>query len=163
VLFRSKLKHVTSVKFLRIIYFSLFQSHIQYCLPVYGSAFPSIMNSLFLVQKKCIRQIGVNNTINSTNALFKEFDIMPLKALYYYRCYCYIKKHYNLCTDSLRINRRNLTYANNNVFHTTRAHNTLQYRKTSLLNKLRTNLLEMNKTEIKKHCLWLFENNELDF
>src|SRR5690606_25281519 len=71
----SKLKHVTSIKFLRIIYFSLFQSHIQYCLPVYGSAFPSIMNSLFLVQKKCIRQIGFNNTINSTNALFKEFDI----------------------------------------------------------------------------------------
>src|SRR5690606_31459740 len=145
VLCMFKLKSIANVKLLKMIYYSYFQSHIQYCLSVYGSAFPSVLNRLHVLQRKIIRLIGscVGNA-NSSLALFKEFDILPFSALYYYRCFCYIKKHFCDYIQSMSFNSRNLSYSNNFLFKTTRAQSTLKFRKVALLNSLKTDLLVIN-------------------
>jgi len=159
-----KLKNIANIKLLKLIYHSYFQSHIQYCLSVYGSAFLSVLNPLLVLQRKLIRRIGscVGNTSSSLDML-KEFDILPFTALYYYRCFCYIRKHFSDYIPSMSFNSRTLTYANKFLFKTTRAQNTLNFRKAALLNSLTNDLLTVNKRSLKQHCFRIYTDACLNF
>lgn len=84
-----KQRRSCSRKMLRIVYFSFFQSHIQYCVTSFGGAFPSVFSTSFNLQKNCLKIISNVNHYSNINELYVINKILPIKQLYYYRIFCY--------------------------------------------------------------------------
>ena len=61
---------------LRMLYFSLINSHLYYALPVYGCASASILKPIILLQKKAIRIISRSAYRAHTEPLFKQHKIL---------------------------------------------------------------------------------------
>ena len=77
---------------LKTIYYAHIQPHIAYCLPIWGSTFPTHLNSIFILQKRAIRLITNSPYLEHTNPLFqsthiiKFFDLVKLElASYMYK------------------------------------------------------------------------------
>ena len=66
------------------LYFALIHSHISYCTSVYGSATPTSLSKLIVMQKKAIRTICNVPSRTHTAPLFKELKILPLEKLISY-------------------------------------------------------------------------------
>ena len=60
------------------MYFSLFHSHLTYCLPVYSCTSTNNINSLHLKQKAAIRIITHSKYNSHTQPLFHQLQILPL-------------------------------------------------------------------------------------
>jgi len=81
----ARLKHITNVKFLKMIYFAFIQSHFQYCISVWGGIHDSTVNSLILLQKRAIRIISNADFYAHTAELFSALSILPFRSLYLYK------------------------------------------------------------------------------
>ena len=69
-----------------LLYKSLIQSHIEYCLPVWGNALDTHMKPLEIIQRKAIR-VATNSKYNShSDPLFHQINAYTLKDLYLIRC-----------------------------------------------------------------------------
>src|SRR5690606_6687420 len=90
-----RLRKIASLKLMKLMYYSFFQSHLQYCLAAYGNTFFTNLQPLRTLQKKSVRLISGNDATMHSYLLFKNYNILPLTSLYFYRCYLYLKKHYN--------------------------------------------------------------------
>lgn len=67
---------------LRLVYFAHFQSHLMYCLSVWGGIISKQqLKRLFVLQKKCIRVISHKSYNSHTEPLFKELNILPFEKL----------------------------------------------------------------------------------
>ena len=74
-------KNFLPEKALKSIYYSLFHSHLVYCLPVWSSASQSLLKKITILQKKAIR-ILTHNVYNAhTEPLFKKEKILPFEKL----------------------------------------------------------------------------------
>ena len=77
--FINRAKNLLTVDTLKMLYHSLVNSHLLYCLPAWSCGLESTLNPLIRMQKKAIR-IVTNKRYNShTVPIFKEFEILPLK------------------------------------------------------------------------------------
>ena len=70
-----KIRYQCNKKVLRSLYFSLFESHLAYGLPVWGSANLALTQKLFILQKKAIRAITFSDFRAHTTPLFKDLNI----------------------------------------------------------------------------------------
>ena len=69
-----------------LLYKSLIQSQIEYCLPVWGNALPTHIKPLEIIQRKAIR-VATNSKYNShTEPLFHQANALTVKDLYLIRC-----------------------------------------------------------------------------
>ena len=50
-----RIRHNIPKEYYKSIYFSLFESHLSYCITVFGKANRSLTNRLFITQKHCMR------------------------------------------------------------------------------------------------------------
>ena len=80
-----KIRHQCNKKVLRSLYFSLFESHLSYGLPVWGSANQALIEKLFILQKKAIRAITFSDFRAHTSPLFKEINILKVRDLFQYQ------------------------------------------------------------------------------
>jgi len=64
------------------IYYSLFYSHIFYCLLVYGTLTQTAMEKIVLQQKKFVRSIINAPRLEHTNPIFNNFKILKMKNLF---------------------------------------------------------------------------------
>ena len=74
----SKLKHIFPQKILKTIYSSLIESHINYCLVLWGTNYDRI----FKLQKKAVRTISLAHYKSHTSPLFKSLGILNIKDMY---------------------------------------------------------------------------------
>jgi len=88
-----KMAFVASSQFLKRLYYAFIQSHLQYCLSVYGGTFWGILQPLFVIQKRAIRIICKVNNREHTENLFKMLNILPLNKLIIYRTILYYNKN----------------------------------------------------------------------
>ncbi len=120
---KRKLNHATSTinrlhKFLpeslyRQLYFTLFESHLSYCISAWGGASQQCLTSVFIAQKHCLRVLFGDREAyfekfrttararpmgkqaldskfyikEHTKPLFKKHSILALENLYTYHCY----------------------------------------------------------------------------
>ena len=122
-----------------------FQSHLQYCLVAYGSSFPSVHSPLIVLQKKAIRLITKSSHLAHTSNLFNSMQILSFYKLYYFRCLCFIKKHYDTFNFQLSYSRRLNYFVSQNTYRTTRALNSLEHRSVFLLNAINIDIREATK------------------
>lgn len=79
---------------LRMLYFALVQSRIEYGLFLWGSAYNVHLNSIFLQQKHFVRIITAKKITEPSRPLFVQLKILPLKYLFVFKVLkYYIRSH----------------------------------------------------------------------
>lgn len=81
----NKHRHVLPKSVKRVLYNSLFYSHLCYCNLVWGNTTDSNLNRIHLLQKKVIRIIADVSYIHHTESLFQSYKILTIQQLYNYR------------------------------------------------------------------------------
>ena len=94
------LKHTFPTSALKTIYHSLIYPYLNYCNLIWGSAASSHLESLTLIQKKCIRNICKVGYYDHTEPLFNEQKILTVPKIYNYNCAKFIFQCYNNDTYS---------------------------------------------------------------
>ena len=86
---------------LKTIYLTLTYPYFNYCNLIWGTAYPSNLNSLVILQKKCIRIINKTGYLDHTDPLFKSSKLLKLEQIHTLSCAKFIYNCY-----------RSITYAN---------------------------------------------------
>ena len=108
----NRIKDDVPQRFHKDLYYTLFESHLSYCINVWGGVAPVKLNPLFVVQKRCIRILfgdketyfekfetcarcrPLNNQIHGeefyclehTKPIFNNLEIMTVHNIYSYHC-----------------------------------------------------------------------------
>lgn len=79
------LKNICHVNVLRLIYFSIIESKLQYGITCWGGIYFTNINTLLVAQKKIIRIMARVPRTEHAMVFFKQFHILPLRYLYVFR------------------------------------------------------------------------------
>ena len=90
-----RVKHVLAKYNLKIIYFDLFHPHLEYGLILWGAANATLVNKLFVLQKKAIRLVTGSCYNEHTNPLFSQLKILKLTDMYELHLAKFIYSLYN--------------------------------------------------------------------
>ena len=74
-------KNLLTQKALKAVYYSLFHSHLIYCLPIWSSTSTSNLTKLISLQKTAIRLITNSRYNEHSEPLFKSCKILPFNLL----------------------------------------------------------------------------------
>ena len=113
----NRIKDSVPQKHHKDLYYTLFESHISYCISVWGGVAPRKLNPLFIAQKSCIRIMFGNYSLSEkyktcarsrplgkqflgpefyckehTKPLFKELELMTIYNLYTYSTFMELLK-----------------------------------------------------------------------
>lgn len=77
----NRVKYLLKEASLLMLYTSLIMPYLTYCCEVWGTAYSSVTERLYLLQKKAIRIISHKGKREHTNPLFIKLKIMKLKDL----------------------------------------------------------------------------------
>ena len=69
------------------------ESYLNYCIITFGNAYPSHIDQLKIVQKKCIRIIANQPPYAHCNPLFNSFNLLKLADIYKYNLGIYMYKN----------------------------------------------------------------------
>jgi hypothetical protein len=78
-----KIRDLCPAPVLRSLYFSIFNSHLSYGLPVWGNANRYYLDKIFKIQKMAIRAISFADFNAHTSPIFKKLEILTLQDLYH--------------------------------------------------------------------------------
>ena len=106
------LKDIIPPRCLRIIYFSLIQSYIQYCLPIFGATFDTHIEPLRILQKRAIRIINNASYHAHTDPLFFKSNILKIDDLYLHSIACHAFKNQDLLNNYRRSHTYNTRFRN---------------------------------------------------
>lgn len=86
------LRNFCTIKILKLVYFALVQSILQYCVVGWGGAFSSNLLPLKSVQNLILKCMCRKGRLDSPSPLFQELSIMSFETIYKYNCLLAIKK-----------------------------------------------------------------------
>ena len=76
-----KIRHFVPLSTLRIVYFSLVQSHLQYSLLNWSRANKTVFHSVEVLQNKILRACLFHDRFTSTSVLYNQFHVLKLNDL----------------------------------------------------------------------------------
>ena len=77
----------------RTVYYALFESHLRYALPFWGTCCAAQFDRIFKLQKRAVRySLGLNSRTHCRD-FFKELKILTLPSLFIFESVCLIRKH----------------------------------------------------------------------
>ena len=100
ILEKENIQLIASLELLKILYNSLVESILTYCIVIWGGGYKNALRNVTMSQNTVIKIIFKKNRRHSTEALYKETKILPLRALFVYRCLIYLPKlrsHLPIC------------------------------------------------------------------
>lgn len=68
---------------MRLIYFSLVESHIRYGITAWGGALKTHLNQLEVIQRRFLKLILHKNSRYNSNSLYRELKVMDIRQLFY--------------------------------------------------------------------------------
>ena len=77
-----KIRHFADMKILRLIYFSLFYSHLQYCIIDWGRAYKTVIRPVQVLQNRIFKYMTFSKRTSSANNIFKLLKILKVSDLY---------------------------------------------------------------------------------
>lgn len=77
----------------RNVYFALVESHLRYALPYWGACSQYLFNSVFVLQKRAVRNLCNAHPRTHCRPLFIENGILTLPSLFILETACLIHKH----------------------------------------------------------------------
>jgi len=75
-------RHFADIKILRLIYFSLFHSHLQYCIIDWGRAYETVIRPVQVLQNRIVKYMTFSNRTLSASNIFKLLKILKVSDLY---------------------------------------------------------------------------------
>ena len=108
-----KFKYIFLYIILFLIYTSLIESHINYCLLLWGTNYDKI----FKLQKQAIRTISLNHFKAHTSPLFKSMNLLDIRDIYQLQI---LKLYYKVKNSLVPSYFTNFTIYNRNNVHTSR-------------------------------------------
>ena len=78
-----KIRYSMNTDCLRHKYLSLVYPHLLYCSALWGGAYKTFLDSLFVCQKKLLRTMFNKQQYDHTSPLFKEFKLLKLHDIIY--------------------------------------------------------------------------------
>lgn len=69
---------------LRSLYYSLCYPYLIYCLSIWGCTWPTIVNKVYVAQKRILRTMTFKGKYDSTSLLFKDLSILKFDLLIKY-------------------------------------------------------------------------------
>lgn len=88
-----KCKRFFSDKTLLALYNSFVYPYLNYCIPVWGNTYESILDPLVKLQKRAMRIIaGVKSRISS-DPLFRKFKVLKVNQIYLYFVHIFVLKY----------------------------------------------------------------------
>uniref|UniRef100_A0A6P7GKQ2 Uncharacterized protein LOC114337976 n=1 Tax=Diabrotica virgifera virgifera TaxID=50390 RepID=A0A6P7GKQ2_DIAVI len=77
----------------RTVYYALFESHLRYALPFWGTCCATQFERIFKLQKRALRySLRLNSRVHCQE-FFKKFKILTLPSLFVFESVCLIRKH----------------------------------------------------------------------
>uniref|UniRef100_A0A8D8VD09 Reverse transcriptase domain-containing protein n=1 Tax=Cacopsylla melanoneura TaxID=428564 RepID=A0A8D8VD09_9HEMI len=89
----NSLKNICSQRIIRMIYFGLAQSLIQYCLVIWGGSYQNVIDPLRRTQNILLRIILKKDRMTHAKILYDTFKVPPLTDLYIYKLLFFSVKH----------------------------------------------------------------------
>lgn len=86
-----KLGEVLETKELKVLYYSLVESHLIYGILAWGSAAKTHLKNLEIIQKKILKIIFKKEQTYPSDALFEESGVLDVRQLFYF--HCNVKQH----------------------------------------------------------------------
>ena len=80
----SRARHTLFPSSLLTLYNSLIKPYFTYCVLLWGNSCKSVMNKLFMLQKRIVRILSLTGFYSHTAPLFKTLNIMNIYALHSY-------------------------------------------------------------------------------
>lgn len=110
---RNVLNHCT----LKMLYLSLIQPYLLYCIVIWGSAYANALNPLIVLQKRAIRVINYASFAAHSTPLFKKCNLLALSEIYSRETSIYVYKCLNnlLPVDILGYIEYNTVYSLHNT------------------------------------------------
>lgn len=155
-----KLKNFVSSNYLRVTYFGFFQSHISYGLVIWGHS--THVNSLLVLQKKCLRTMAGVGPLEHCRPLFVSFKILTVINLYVYNVLLFTKSNLHIFTHRHNIHQH-LTRGRNKLdlpaHRLAKTSNSFKINCINLFNKLPEAAKNVSFNRFKsKIYSWLIEN-----
>ena len=89
------LKSLIPMYLKRSLYFAHIQSHLSYCINIFGSTYPTHMLQLFKIQKRALRILTNSDYQAPSDPLFKDLKILKLFDLVKLEIGTYVYKNKN--------------------------------------------------------------------
>ena len=77
-----KIRHFADMKILRLIYFSLFHSHLQYCIIDWGRAYKTVIRPAQVLQNQIVKYKTFSNRTSSASNILKLLKILKVSDLH---------------------------------------------------------------------------------
>jgi hypothetical protein len=90
------LRNMVDPKILLIVYYALFQSHLGYCIILWGNSSKGNISRVLIIKKKCTWVIAGLQYNESCRTPFKTQGILTVVCLYIYMILVYVKNNLNL-------------------------------------------------------------------
>lgn len=133
---------------LRTIYFSLFESHIHYCLLVYGGARASLLESVFKMQKKVLRIMNNVDKRYHSKELFEKENVKNIYYLYTCKLLDFFKRNsYIFFNDQVpsHVTRQSKKFKNSLSVKYQTSEQTAYFKILRVLNKFNVNDFEFSR------------------
>ena len=102
-----KVRHIEDLSVLKIIYYSLCQSVLGYCISVWGGSHKTFLIKLERAQRAVIKVIMSKPWLYPTVKLYKEFDVLTVRQLFILRILIYAHTHLPRNSSQVTNRRRN--------------------------------------------------------
>ena len=77
-----KIRHFSDIKIFRLIYCSLFHSHLQYCISDWGRAYKTVIQPEQVLQNRIVKYMTFSNRTSSASNISKLLKILQVSDLY---------------------------------------------------------------------------------
>ena len=86
-------KHFLPTKIMKMLYYSLFDCHLNYCSIILSAASYAVLIRPILLQKRAVRIVKCADFRAHTADIFKELNILPFQALIEFNVICFMNNN----------------------------------------------------------------------
>lgn len=158
-----QLRHVADGSLMRMVYQTLAQSIISYCITSWGGATKTLMLELERAQRVLLKVCFFKPRRFPTVQLYSEADVLSVRQIFI--LHTVLRQHSNITIDNLNTvstDRRFYTVCKPNVVHTSFAYRFYHFRSGRLYNSInkKLNIAKFCKNECKNKIIkWLKQQN----
>jgi len=160
-----QLRNILNFSILKMIYNSLVESVLRYCIVVWGGLYDEHLQALDVTQKYIIKVIMKKPKRYPTSLLFTESQLFDIRTLYSYTAIIYVHKHKTMEIIDHRYSTRTreVNQLRRPLYRLTISQRFIDYLGILLYNKVELNIRTIKKLSTFKHKARLFvEQNRND-
>ena len=87
-----RIRNYVNMDCLRQIYQTLIHPHLLYCTAIWGGAYKTYLDSLFITQKKLMRIMSFKNRYDHTNDIYRDLRVLKLPDILYLQTMIFVHK-----------------------------------------------------------------------